>query len=39
LGRFPIYAEASDWIRLESTAYFVHRELEQVVKPDRCPAA
>jgi hypothetical protein len=39
LGRFAIYTEASDWIRLESAAYFVLRELGQVVKPERCPAA
>lgn len=33
LGRFAVYAEAGDWIRLESAAYFVLRELDQIVKP------
>ena len=27
LGRFTSYAEANDWIALESAAYFVFREL------------
>jgi hypothetical protein len=27
LGRFADYAEADEWIRLESSAYFVLREL------------
>jgi hypothetical protein len=27
LGRFVSYSEANDWITLESTAYFVLREL------------
>jgi hypothetical protein len=27
LGRFAVYAAASEWIRLESAAYFVLREL------------
>jgi len=29
LGRFDTYSEARDWITLESTAYFVLRELGQ----------
>jgi hypothetical protein len=29
LGRFDTYTEARDWIALESTAYFVLRELGQ----------
>ncbi len=32
LGRFAIYAEASDWIALQSAVYFVLRELEHPVK-------
>jgi hypothetical protein len=32
LGRFAIYAEASDWIMLQSAAYFVLRELAHPVK-------
>jgi hypothetical protein len=32
LGRFAIYADASEWITLQSTAYFVLRELERLVK-------
>jgi hypothetical protein len=27
LGRFATYSESNDWIRLESAAYFVLREL------------
>ncbi len=38
LGRFAVYSDANDWITLESAAYFVLRELGQIVKPDRCPA-
>jgi hypothetical protein len=29
LGRFASYSEANEWITLESTAYFVLRELGQ----------
>lgn len=32
LGRFATYAEANDWITLESAAYFVLRELGPPVK-------
>jgi hypothetical protein len=36
LGRFAVYSEASNWIALESAAYFVLRELGQTVKhPER----
>jgi hypothetical protein len=31
LGRFAIYAEASDWIALQSAVYFVLRELQHPV--------
>jgi hypothetical protein len=33
LGRFGSYSEANDWIALESNAYFVLRELGQMVQP------
>jgi hypothetical protein len=32
LGHFAVYAEASDWILLQSSAYFVLRELAHPVK-------
>lgn len=35
LGRFDVYSEAHDWILLESTAYFVLRELGQTREPER----
>jgi hypothetical protein len=32
LGHFTIYSEARDWIALQSTAYFVLRELGLPIK-------
>jgi hypothetical protein len=35
LGRFETYAEARDWIVLQSAAYFVLRELGYTKEPER----
>jgi hypothetical protein len=38
LGRFDTYSEARDWMALESTAYFVLRELGQWSSAANAPA-
>jgi hypothetical protein len=35
LGHFAIYSEARDWIALESIAYFVLRELGQLLNSEK----
>ena len=38
LGRFDTYSEARNWITLESTSYFVLREMGSIVKhPEQAP--
>jgi hypothetical protein len=32
IGRFGSYREASDWMALEATTYFVLREIESTIK-------
>jgi hypothetical protein len=38
LGRFETYSEARDWVALESTSYFVLREIESTVRAARAIA-
>jgi hypothetical protein len=38
LGQFETYSEARDWVALESTSYFVLREIESTVPAARAIA-
>jgi hypothetical protein len=39
IGHFSTYGAARDWITLESTAYFVLREIGSIIKhPERSPS-
>jgi hypothetical protein len=33
IGHFPTHSDARNWIELESTSYFVLREIELMIRP------
>ena len=39
IGHFPSHSAAREWIELESTSYFVLREIESMIRPGGASSA